>query len=123
MQNRLHTRVNSALGSDALAKVLEALPVGITVIDREGRILYYNAYCARYVDRKPEYIGRDIRSCHQRRESIAMIDNMLADLDAGRHQEVAYEAERNGIRLSVRMRPFEVGGKRIGYIQCFTCLP
>ena len=57
MEKMVTDQKNAALNTDQLAKVLDKIPAGITVIDKEGHILYYNEYCAKYVDRKPEYIG------------------------------------------------------------------
>ncbi len=62
----------AALDTSQLAMVLEKVPAGITVIDQEGHILYYNEYCSNFVDRKPEYIGKNIRFCHKKVESIFM---------------------------------------------------
>ena len=78
-----------------LEKVLDKIPVGVTVTDIEGRILYYNTYSSQIVDRKPEYIGEDIRACHKKPDSILKIDRILEELKEGRIQEYYYESERN----------------------------
>ena len=98
----------------------DQLPVGITVLDLECRILYYNATSARYVDRKPEYLGRDLRDCHKKRASVDRIDRMFADLRTGRRESVYYEAERNGRVLAVTVVPYRIGGEIAGFIQSFT---
>ena len=103
-----------------LAQVLEKVPAGITVIDEEGHILYYNEYCSRFVDRKPEYIGKNIRFCHKKTESIEKIDKILSDLKEGKTDQFYYEAVRNGHKLGVRVTPFDIDGKPIGFIQCFS---
>ncbi|MGD9033231.1 MAG: hypothetical protein PVJ69_08365 [Desulfobacteraceae bacterium] len=41
--------------------VLDQIAAAITVIDLEGRTLYYNDYSAQVLDRKPEYLGKDVR--------------------------------------------------------------
>jgi PAS domain S-box-containing protein len=97
--------------------LLDQLPVGITVVDLEGRILYYNDTCARLVDRKPDDIGRDIRSCHKKSESVAAIDRMLDDIHSGRKKRVYYETERKGRTLAVTISTYEVDGKLAGTIQ------
>lgn len=99
------------------AALLDQLPVGITVLDLNDRILYYNEYCARLVDRKPEYLGQDIRSCHQNAESVVAIDRILEDIQTGRKKEVYYETERNGKTLAVTILPYEMDGERLGTIQ------
>jgi PAS domain S-box-containing protein len=111
------------LSNSQLAMVLEKTPAGITAIDKEGHILYYNEYCSRFVDRKPEYIGKDIRFCHQKSESIEKIERILSELAEGKKEEFHYEAERNGNRLGVTVTPFVVDGEQIGFIQCFSVIP
>ena len=111
-----------SLNTKQLAMILDKIPTGITVIDQEARILYYNQYCSRFVDRKPEYIGRDIRLCHKESESIEKIDKILSDLKEGHSEEFYYEGERNGIKLGVTILPFELNGEHIGFIQSFSLI-
>ena len=112
----------AALDTSQLAMVLEKVPAGITVIDQEGHILYYNEYCSYFVDRKPEYIGKNIRFCHKKVESIEKIEKILSDLNTGQRQEFYYETERNGNKLGVRVTPFDINGNQIGFIQCFSVI-
>ena len=113
---------NVTLSTTQLAMVLEKIPVGITVIDQEGHILYYNEYCSRFVDRKPEYIGKDIRFCHKKPESIEKIERILSELNEDKRKEFYYEAARGGNKLGVTVLPFDVDGKQIGFIQCFSII-
>lgn len=103
-----------------LKKILDKIPVGVTVIDLAGRILYYNEYSSQIVDRKPGYIGEDIRACHKKPESIVKIDRILKDIKEGRRQEYYYESERNGKRLGVSVLPYKINDKLIGFIQSFV---
>jgi DUF438 domain-containing protein len=85
---------NGFLGTEDLVRVLDKTPAGITVIDNQGYILYYNEYCAKYVDRKPEYIGKNISFCHQKPESMVKIKRILSELNEGEQKDYYYEAER-----------------------------
>ena len=115
-------KVNASLGMENLVQVLDKLPAGVTVIDKEGHILYYNEYCARYVDRKPEYIGKNISFCHQKLESMVKIKRILSELNEGKQKEFYYEAERGENKLGVTVSPFFIDGRQIGFIQCFSIL-
>ena len=42
------SKENHTLSATQLAMVLEEIPVGITVIDLDGHILYYNDYLIRF---------------------------------------------------------------------------
>ncbi|MCP3944851.1 MAG: PAS domain-containing protein [Desulfobacteraceae bacterium] len=83
---------------------IEQIPIGITIIDLDGHILYYNEYCSQYLDRKPEYIGKDIRSCHQKKESIKRIDNIFDRLKKGEIQEYYGSSGYRVLRINSKYR-------------------
>lgn len=99
-----------------LCSVLDQIPIGITVTDLDGTILYYNAFCAQIVDRKPEYIGMDIRSCHKKPESIEKIDMIFSEIKDGKRKNYCYESKRKDKIFCVTISPFETNGKLIGFI-------
>jgi PAS domain S-box-containing protein len=99
-----------------LRTVLDQIPVGITVTDVEGKILYYNEYSAQIVDRKPEYIGMDIRACHKKSESIVKIDTIFAEMKAGKREYYCYESKRKDKVLSITISPYKQLEKLIGFI-------
>lgn len=104
---------------EELEALLNQFPVGITVTDLDGRILYYNEYSAKIVDRKPEYIGMDIRSCHKKKESIEKIDIILSEIQDKKRENYNYESNRNGKVLSVTISPYILHDQVIGFIQSF----
>ncbi len=99
-----------------LRSVLDQIPVGITVTDLNGKILYYNEYSAQIVDRKPEYIGMDIRSCHKKPESIIKIDTIFDEIKDGKRENYCYESKRKDKVLSVTISPYKCLGELIGFI-------
>jgi len=60
-----------------LQVVIDSIPVGITVLDLEGHIQMFNKFSSNITDRKPEYLGKDIRGCHQNPESNIKIDQIF----------------------------------------------
>ena len=113
---------NTGFSLEVHAQLLNQLPVGITVINLSGEILYYNPYCERYVDRKPEYIGRNIRSCHKKDKSIKKIERIISRIRQGEIAEYYYESLRNGKKLGVTIAPFMQGRELAGFIQSFVIL-
>jgi PAS domain S-box-containing protein len=105
------------MNDNELRFVLDQIPVGITVTDLDGRILYFNEYSAQIVDRKPEYIGMDIRSCHKKAESIHKIDVIFSEMKEGKRKNYYYESKRKEKVLCVTISPYEMNGKLIGFIQ------
>ena len=100
--------------------ILDKIAAAITVIDLEGRMLYYNEYSARVLDRRLEYLGRDVRLCHENKESNDRIDSMIEEFKGGRRQEFYYEADRYGKRIAVTLTPFEIEGQLVACIQTVT---
>jgi len=103
-----------------ILQILDKMPVAITGIDLEGNILFYNHYSSQVLDRKPEYLGTDIRNCHRKPETNDMINRMLAEFKAGRLDDFYYEAFRYGKNIAVTLSPFEVDGRPVGCIQSVT---
>jgi hypothetical protein len=97
--------------------MIDMIPVAITVIDLEGHILFYNDYSSQVLDRKPEYLGTDIRDCHQKPDTNVKIDRMLNEFKTGRREDFYYEAFRYEKNICVTLSPFEVDGQLIGCIQ------
>jgi DUF438 domain-containing protein len=96
--------------------ILDRIPIGVTVIDLEGRMLYFNDYSSKIRDRKPEYLGRDIRLCHKKEESIDKIDRILEEFKSGRREVFSYQAHVEDGILEVSVSPLEVEGRLVGCV-------
>ena len=94
-----------SLSPENRAEILEQAAVAVTVLDLTGRIVFYNRYAPRILDRKPQYLGRDIRSFHQP-ASNQKTDRILAEYAAGGREEYAWRLEREGKVLAVRVAPW-----------------
>jgi DUF438 domain-containing protein len=67
---------------------MECMGVAVTIIDTEGTLLYYNMQAGKILDRKPEYLGKDIHSHHRKAASNRKLDLMLQDFQKGRTERV-----------------------------------
>jgi PAS domain S-box-containing protein len=103
--------------------ILDSIPVAVTLIDPDGRILHYNAYSTQILERRQELLGTEIRDCHNKPESIARIDQMLQAFRDGRREEFVYENERFGRRLVFTLKPFFVEGQLFGILQSAIIKP
>ena len=64
--------------------------------------------------------GGRVIFCHQHRKSINKIEGILTELAQGKTKEYYYEAKTGEHSLGVTVSPFEIDGKPIGFIQCFS---
>jgi len=91
--------------------------VAVTIIDAKGTLLYYNKQAAKILERKPEYIGKDIHSHHKKAISSKKLDVMLQDFGKGRTEPFHYEAEPYGKTILVTLSPIFEKGTFIGCTQ------
>jgi sensor histidine kinase regulating citrate/malate metabolism len=97
---------------------MERLEVGVTILDPQGTLLYYNNYSTKVIDRKPEYIGTDIHRHHQKPTTNTKLDLMLQDFSEGRTEPFHYEAKPYGQVILVTLSPIRKAGKFVGCVHC-----
>jgi PAS domain S-box-containing protein len=96
-------------------QALEIMPLAVTIIDLDGTILYYNRHAADHLDRKPEYIGRDVRFCHNEASS-EKITRLLDRFRAGRPEPEHWELIRDGKKMFVTASPLDRDGVPYGML-------
>ena len=103
--------------------LLEALPMEITIIDRDDRILAWNEREPRLFPRDEEIIGRDVRACHSAGSNV-MIDRMLSEMKAGSRDSFRFwydhEFEDEGRKEKILIEYIalrDTGGEYIGCME------
>ena len=102
---------------DLMKLAMECMGVAVTIIDPEGTLLYYNERAARILDRKPEYIGKDIHSHHKKAVTNRRVDSMLQEFQKGRTEPFHYQAKPYGEIILVTLSPILENGKFIACVQ------
>ena len=99
-------------------RLIEQAGVGVTVLDRDGIVRYYNKWAAEHLDRKPEYLGHDVRGRHRRAATNPRFDAMIGLFENGRTEPVRYVARPYGkTTILVIVSPVHVDGELVGYSQ------
>jgi len=111
--NQNHEELNIA---KIMPAVVSAMPVALTLCDLEGRLLYFNNYATKILDRQPEYIGRDVRELHQVPKSRDKITAILSDYGQGNREEHTWRLSREGREFQVRVAPLVLQGRILGLI-------
>ena len=96
---------------------MDCMGVAVSIIDTNGKLLYYNRYSARILDRKPEYIGTDVHSHHKKADSNKKLDMMLKEFEEGRKDPFHYEAKPYGKIILVTLSPIIKNGEFVGCVQ------
>jgi PAS domain S-box-containing protein len=71
------------INQEIVDALLEALPIGFTLIDADDHILGWNQHETRTFKRPMEAIGQDMRGCHPPK-SHPLIDTILREMKAGK---------------------------------------
>lgn len=100
----------------------DQVAASITVLDLDGTLLFYNAHAPRLLDRKPEYIGRDICELHKP-ASNAKIRAMLEAYKNGEAEEFAWRLFRNEHEYAIRLKPLIRDGRISGAVHVAMVLP
>lgn len=99
-------------------RILEEAGVGVTILDQDGVVIYYNRWAARYMDRQPSYIGDNVRNRHSRAITNPRLDAMFGLFEKGRTEPVRYVAHPPGMRaLLVTVSPIHQGDELVGFSQ------
>lgn len=102
---------------ELISLAMESLDVAVTIIDTKANLLYYNKQAAKILDRKPEYIGKDVYSHHMKATSTKKLESMIQNFRKGRKEPFHYEAKPYGKTIFVTLSPILENGKFIGCVQ------
>ena len=89
------------LPEDALAAILETMPIEFSVIDENDKVLAWNKHETRIFKRPMAVIGKDVRDCHPKK-SLHKVEQLLREM-----KEATRDKARFWIDLSI-----EPGGKK-----------
>ncbi len=104
--------------SDWADRLLEEAGVGVTIIDKDGKLLYYNKWASENLERKPRHIGHCVKENHHRAITNPRFDAMLQLFKDGRKEPVRYVANPYGTTtIFVTVSPIHIEGELVGFSQ------
>jgi PAS domain S-box-containing protein len=92
---------------------IEQMAAALTILDPEGNIVYFNQYSTTILDRKPEYIGRDIKEFHIPKSNLK-ISQILKEYAEGSEDVHTWQLEREGVVFQVRVAPIYDNREYVG---------
>ncbi len=120
-QARIAPRIGAFKGEKDLKELISlamvSLDIAVTIIDTEATLLYYNKQAAEILDRKPEYIGKDVYSHHMQVTSSKKLKSMIQNFRNGRTEPFHYEAKPYEKTILVTLSPILENGRFIGCVQ------
>ena len=89
------------LTSEQLRALVDVLPFDLTFVDADDRVAFYSEGPHRVFARSKTIVGRKVQHCHPPR-SVAIVDRILDDFRAGRHEVAEFWIEFHGRFVHIR---------------------
>jgi len=115
--------MNGKLTREIVDAILETLPVEITVLDENDRIIAWNTRRARIFSRPAEVLGKDVRSCHSVK-SLDMVERLLREMKSGERETARfwYDQMVEGRSQKILVDYFAIRGEKSRYLGCIEAL-
>jgi len=103
------------LSAEQLLGIFSVLPVDLTFVDADDRVAFFSEGPHRVFARSKAIVGRKVQHCHPPR-SVDVVDRILDDFRAGRHDLAEFWIELHG--RFVHIRYFAVRSPERQYVGC-----
>lgn len=77
------------LSDDALDSLLETIPVQLSVIDEDDKVIGWNKHETRIFKRPIGVIGKDVRNCHPKK-SLNTVEQILKEMKEGKREKASF---------------------------------
>jgi DUF438 domain-containing protein len=89
------------LSGEMLNLMLTHLPVDLTLVGADDRVLYFSQGKERIFPRSPGIIGREVRNCHPPK-SVHIVEEILSKFRSGERDEAEFWLELGGSFIHIR---------------------
>jgi hypothetical protein len=90
-----------SLSLDQITQVFAALPVDLTVVDENNRVVYFTRPQDRIFPRSPAIIGRSVDRCHPP-QSVGKVMEIIEAFRSGSKQEATFWINLRGRKILIR---------------------
>ena len=103
--------------------ILETLPIEITVLDENDRIIAWSTRRPRIFARPADVLGRDVRTCHSVK-SLDMLERMLREMKSGERETARfwYDQIVEGRSQKILIDYFAIRDEKGRYLGCIEAL-
>lgn len=104
---------------NTIDSVLNNLPIEITVINADDKIIYYNHQSSRIFMRTPAFIGERYEDCHTGKNSRT-VKKIIADFKRGKKDNIELYFNMENRKIFVQYKPLFNGENYNGFIEIAT---
>src|SRR4030042_7066344 len=74
---------------NVLDAVIETLPIEVSVLDKDDKVLSWNKHETRIFKRPVGAVGRDVRKCHPPK-SLAKVEQIISEMKKGKRDKAVF---------------------------------
>jgi PAS domain S-box-containing protein len=72
-----------------IEKILETIPIELSVLDAEDKVLAWNKHDTRIFKRPKSAVGKNVRSCHPKK-SLSKVEQIIAEMKQGSRDKARF---------------------------------
>jgi len=102
--NRVAAEMSGPISNQLLERatmIFDTLPLDITYVDENDKVLYFNRAKDRFFPRSPAVIGRDVRNCHPP-ESLHIVEEIVNKFRNGERDNAEFWITLRGKFIHIR---------------------
>jgi len=78
-----------SLDKKLLDAVLETMPLQISVLDKNDKVLAWNKHHTRVFKRPENVVGKDVRNCHPQ-QSLTKVEQIITEMKQGKRETAQF---------------------------------
>ncbi len=72
-----------------LEEILETIPIEISILDKEDKVLAWNKHDTRIFKRPESAVGKNVRSCHPK-QSLSKVEQIIREMKQGSRDKARF---------------------------------
>lgn len=101
MSGDIYQSGTGSLNFEQITQVFAALPVDLTVVDENNRVVYFTRPTDRIFPRSPAIIGRQVEQCHPP-QSVGKVMEIIEAFRSGSKQDATFWISLRGRKILIR---------------------
>lgn len=103
-----------------LQAVLETMPIEISVLDKNDKVLAWNKHESRVFKRPKSVVGRDVRNCHPEK-SLSKVEQIINEMKEGTREKARFWIDMrlaDGKQHKIMIEYYALRDKDGSYLGC-----
>lgn len=100
--------------------ILESMPIEISVLDKDDKVLAWNKHETRVFKRPESVVGKDVRNCHPKK-SLSKVEQILKEMKDGTRENARFWIDmelEDGKEHKIMIEYYALRDEKGSYLGC-----